>query len=284
MCQFKSGIILKNKIVVAPGKDDSHSNLLESLGIQDDYIGASKTFVRAELVPKNNEWWISPEEHPEKWTFVVDQDIVPEWFCKEESEKEFRAAVCTWWKSHILVDQKLEKLESGYYRLKRCEVKKLLNDVMADLYDSEVGEMRGSSQVGEMRESSQVGVMWESSRVGEMRESSQVGVMRGSSRVGEMRESSRVGVMRGSSQVGVMRESSQVGVMRESSQVGVMRGSSQVGVMRGSSQVGEMWESSRVGEMRESSTAKDYKNYPKIKIWVSPEGNFEMLTYVNKTE
>ena len=151
MCQFKSGIILKNKIVVAPGKDDSHSNLLESLGIQDDYIGASKTFVRAELVPKNNEWWISPEEHPEKWTFVVDQDIVPDWFCREESEKEFRAAVCTWWKSHVLVDQKLEKLESGYYKLKRCEVKKLLNDVTADLYDSQVGEMWGSSQVGEMR-------------------------------------------------------------------------------------------------------------------------------------
>ena len=239
MCQFKSGIILKNKIVVAPGKDDSHSNLLESLGIQDDYIGASKTFVRAELVPKNNEWWISPEEHPEKWTFVVDQDIVPEWFCREESEKEFWAAVCTWWKSHILVDQKLEKLESGYYRLKRCEVKKLLNDVMADLYDSQVGVMWGSSQVGEMRGSSQVGEMW------------------------------------GSSQVGVMWESSQVGVMRESSQVGEMWGSSQVGEMWGSSQVGEMWE---------SSTAKDYKNYPKIKIWVSPAGNFEMLTYVNKAE
>ena len=212
MCQFKSGIILKNKIVVAPGKDDSHSSLLESLGIQDDYIGASKTFVRAELVPKNNEWWISPEEHPEKWTFVVDQDIVPDWFCREESEKEFRAAVCEWWKSHVLVDQKLEKLESGYYKLKRCEVKKLLNDVMADLYDSQVGEMRESSQVGVMRGSSQVGVMWESS------------------------------------------------------------------------QVGAMWERSQVGAMRESSTAKDYKNYPKIKIWVSPKGNFEMLKYVNKTE
>ena len=257
MCQFKSGIILKNKIVVAPGKDDSHSNLLESLGIQDDYIGASKTFVRAELVPQNNEWWISPEEHPEKWTFVVDQDIVPEWFCREESEKEFRAAVCTWWKSHVLVDQKLEKLESGYYRLKRCEVKKLLNDVMADLYDSKVGEMWGSSKVGEMRESSKVGVMWGSSEVGVMWESSQVGEMRGSSQVGVMRESSQVGEMRGSSKVGEMRESSQVGVMRESSKVGVMRG---------------------------SSIAKDYKNYPKIKIWVSPGGNFEMLTYVNKTE
>ena len=69
-----------------------------------------------------------------------------------------------------------------------------------------------------------------------------------------------------------------------SSQVGEMWGSSQVGVMRGSSQVGVMRESSQVGEMWGSSTAKDYKNYPKIKIWVSPEGNFEMLTYVNKTE
>ena len=69
-----------------------------------------------------------------------------------------------------------------------------------------------------------------------------------------------------------------------SSQVGEMWGSSKVGVMWGSSQVGEMWESSHVGVMRESSTAKDYKNYPKIKIWVSPAENFEMLTYVNKTE
>ena len=320
MCQFKSGIILKNKIVVAPGKDDSHSNLLESLGIQDDYIGASKTFVRAELVPKNNEWWISPEEHPEKWTFIVDQDIVPDWFCREESEKEFRAAVCEWWKSHVPVDQKLEKLESGYYRLKRCEVKKLLNDVMADLYDSEVGvmlensrvgvmlensqvgEMRENSQVGEMLESSQVGEMWGSSRVGVMLESSQVGEMRENSRVGVMLENSQVGVMLESSQVGEMWGSSRVGVMRENSRVGVMLENSQVGEMRESSQVGEMWgssrvgvmlensrvgvmrESSQVGEMWGSSIAKDYKNYPKIKIWVSPEGNFEMLTYVNKTE
>ena len=32
MCRFKSGIILKNKVVVAPGENDSHSDLLESLG------------------------------------------------------------------------------------------------------------------------------------------------------------------------------------------------------------------------------------------------------------
>ena len=257
MCRFKSGIILKNKVVVAPGENDSHSDLLESLGINDDYFGATNVFVRAELVPVNDEWWIDPAEEPNKWRFIVDQDMRPEWFDESEHEKIFREAVCDWWKEHVLVDQKLEELSSGYYRLKRCEVKKLLNDVKVLLESSQVGKMWGSSQVGEMRESSQVG---------EMRESSQVGKMCDSSQVGEMWGSSQVGEMWGSSQVGEMWESSQVGKMCDSSQVG------------------EMWGSSQVGEMRDRSTARDFKNWPKIKIWVSPEGTFEMVAHQNKSE
>ena len=210
MCRFKSGVILKNKVVIAPGENDSHSDLLESLGIADNYIGATKTFVRAELVPVDDEWWVSPQDNPDKWVFVVDQDITPDWFDVEEHEKAFREAVYNWWNAHVLVNKKINELSSGFYRLKRCEVKRLYNDVRVLLYSSQVGEMWGSSQVG------------------------------------------------------VMRESSQVGVMRESSQVGAMRGSSQVGVMR------------------ESSTARDYKNYPNVKIWVSPEGKFEMVAHNNK--
>ena len=209
MCQFKSGVILKNKIVIAPGENDSHSDLLEYLGIEDDYLGASKKFVRAELVPKNDEWWVSPEEHPDKWVFIVDQDITPDWFDKEVHEKLFREAVCGWWKEHVLVDQKIDELSSGFYRLKRCEVKKLCNDVKVLLYGSQVGEMWGSSQVGTMRESSQVGTM------------------------------------------------------------------------RESSQVGEMWGSSQVGEMWGSSTARDFKNYPNVRIWASPDGHFEMVAHKN---
>ena len=240
MCRFKSGIILKDKVVIAPEDNDSHSDLLESLGIEDSYIGASKTFVRAELVPKNDsEWWIDPAENPEKWMFVVDQDITPDWFDKETHEKEFRESICEWWRTHVLVDKKLEDLRTGFYRLKRCDLKKLLNDVHVMLDSSQVGEMRGSSQVGEM---------W------------------------------------GSSQVGVMLDSSQVGKMRGSSQVGVMLDSSQVGEMWGSSQVGKMWDSSQVGKMWGSSTARDFKNYPFIKIMIPDNGKFEMVVHKNKDE
>ncbi|SET71916.1 hypothetical protein SAMN05443270_1105 [Lacrimispora sphenoides] len=204
MCRFKSGIILKSKVVVAPGANDSHSDLLESLKIEDTRWNAKRVFVRAELVPKDNEWWVSPKEQPEKWEFVVDQDIVPDWFDREEHEKMFREYVCDWWDKHVLVDQKLEELSSGFYRLKRCEVKKLCNDVLVLLGNSQVGEMLDNSQVGKMLGNSQVGKMWDSSQVGEMLGNSQVGEMLGNSQVGKMLGNSQVGKMLGNSQVGKM--------------------------------------------------------------------------------
>ena len=63
-----------------------------------------------------------------------------------------------------------------------------------------------------------------------------------------------------------------------------MRDSSQVGEMLDSSQVGEMRDSSQVGKMWDSSTARDFKNYPFIKIMIPDNGRFEMVVYKNKDE
>lgn len=91
MCNFKSGVILKNRVALAPEGNESHSDLLESLGIEDNYMNATKTFVRAELIPKNNDKMTDVKE----WRYKVDQDIVPDWYEKdsERYEKEFREAV-----------------------------------------------------------------------------------------------------------------------------------------------------------------------------------------------
>ena len=91
MCQFKSGIILKNKVVLAPEGNESHSDLLESIGIEDTNMNAMKVFVRAELIPKNNDKMTDVKD----WKYNVDQDIVPDWYEKdpERYEMEFRGAV-----------------------------------------------------------------------------------------------------------------------------------------------------------------------------------------------
>ena len=179
MCKLKSGIIFKTRCVVAPGENDSHSDLLRELNIEDTYTNASRMFVRAELVPKNGEWWTDPDG----WEFVVDQDVTPDWYDTDPGkyEEEFRQAVKEWWSEHVIVDKKIDELSNGYYRLKRCEVKKLLKDVKVYLDSSTVGEMCdssavrkmcGSSTVREMCDSSTVGKMWDSSTVEEMCDSS----------------------------------------------------------------------------------------------------------------
>lgn len=91
MCNFKSGIILKNRVVLAPDGNESHSDLLESLGIEDSTDNAYRVFVRAELTPENYNKALPVEE----WKYKVDQDMVPSWYEEDpvKYEQEFRDAV-----------------------------------------------------------------------------------------------------------------------------------------------------------------------------------------------
>ena len=91
MCQFKSGVILKNKVVLTPEGNESHSDLLKNLRIADTHMNASKTFVRVELIPISDDKMMDTKE----WKYNVDQDILPDWYEKdpERYEQEFRDTV-----------------------------------------------------------------------------------------------------------------------------------------------------------------------------------------------
>ena len=124
MCKFKSGIILKNKIVLAPEGNESHYSLLESLKIADTYTNASKKFVRAELVPPNGKR-TTPVEG---WKYIVDQDVVPDWYEADPAryETDFRNAVREYMKEalkdvEIIADMAWTKIKTDgdltYYLL-----------------------------------------------------------------------------------------------------------------------------------------------------------------------
>ena len=99
MCKLKSAIILKDKIFMPDY--DSHSKMLEELKITDDYINASKVFVRAELVPENEDIFSDIDG----WKFSVDQDITPEWFDEKDCAERMRNTVKEWAKTHIFIGQ-----------------------------------------------------------------------------------------------------------------------------------------------------------------------------------
>lgn len=89
MCEFKSGIIFKNRVVLAPSGDESHSSLLEKLNVEDSEFNAAKKFVRAELTPPEDYIITSDISN---WRYKVDQDIVPDWYSNDPKkyEQEFR--------------------------------------------------------------------------------------------------------------------------------------------------------------------------------------------------
>lgn len=101
MCRLFSGIATKNKIYLAPAYNQSHFRLLEKLNIKDTMKNASRVFVRMELIPNNDDLTTDIST----WMFVVDQDIVPDWFENDcgRYEDEFRNVVSDWVKKNTVI-------------------------------------------------------------------------------------------------------------------------------------------------------------------------------------
>ena len=96
MCQFKSAICLKDRVFVP--HYDSHSKILEELHIEDDFVHASKVFVRVELVPEDGDKTSDVDE----WKLNVDQDVLPDWWNENDCLPRIKAAVKVWCNNHIL--------------------------------------------------------------------------------------------------------------------------------------------------------------------------------------
>ena len=84
MCEVKSGVVLPDKIVV-PLDIDSHTEILESLGIRDS--SPFPNFVRVECRPIDDDIF---NHDLNNWYLSVDQDFIPEWFDKDKAERQFK--------------------------------------------------------------------------------------------------------------------------------------------------------------------------------------------------
>ena len=96
MCQFKSALVLKDKIFLPDY--DNHDKMLQELGIEDNFTNASKVFVRVELSPANGDIFSDVGG----WKLTVDQDILPDWWNENEYLFKLKALVSTWMQKHTI--------------------------------------------------------------------------------------------------------------------------------------------------------------------------------------
>ena len=190
MCDFKSGIILRKKCVLTDGTSESHSELLEKLKIEDSFVNASKVFVRAELLPPDNEWWTDPAT----WKFVVDQDILPDWFeiDRDEYEQKFRDEVKLWIDAHTIKNKELDTLDKDFYILINCSVKTLSGNVCVMIKDTTIQDVREKSCIKQMSGLSIVKSMNDNAKIMDMYDNSQVFNIFGNSCVNVMHDDSKI--------------------------------------------------------------------------------------------
>lgn len=131
MCQLKSCLVLKDR-VFCPDYN-SHQSMLEELGIEDDYLHASKTFVRVEFTPLDNTK--SLMEPLDKWTLNVDQDVTPEWWDEKADRQRVEEAVETWRKGHVFTEGK-HSVKAGKVYAYGNAIVTAYNDATVIAYDS----------------------------------------------------------------------------------------------------------------------------------------------------
>ncbi|MEE1005939.1 MAG: hypothetical protein U0L66_01950, partial [Acutalibacteraceae bacterium] len=116
MCKLKSGIVLRDRIFLP--EYDSHTDMLDELGIEDNYLNATKTFVRFEYSPLDNDVFTPVSE----WHLRIDQDIIPDWFDEEKYLPRIVEAVEKWAETHIHIGVDNLKINSGEnHYIKDCK-------------------------------------------------------------------------------------------------------------------------------------------------------------------
>ena len=177
MCKLKSAIVLKNRIFVPDY--DSHTKMLEELGIEDDYLNASKTFVRVELSPENGDVFSDIDT----WELKVDQDIFPDWFDKEIYKPQIVEAIKGWAKDriHIGIDNlKISDGENHY--IKDCKDVSIFGSAKVKYICgyATVENISGSATVENISGSATVGNICDYATVGNISGYATVGKAKGS--------------------------------------------------------------------------------------------------------
>ena len=142
MCQLKSCLVLKDR-VYCPDYD-SHQDMLDKLGINDDYLGASKTFVRVELMPPDGVK--SLIEPLDRWTLKVDQDITPEWWDSEAYRQRVEEAVEAWRREHVFTEGEHSVKDGKVYAFDSATVK-ACGSATIEAFDSATVKACGSATV-----------------------------------------------------------------------------------------------------------------------------------------
>jgi len=117
MCQFFSAIVTKDSILFNKNIDQ-HEELVRLAKLDDTTMNPD--FVRVEITPIDKDVF---NHDPNNWYFIVDQDLIPDWFDKAVAEERTRKALKEVLKEICFIDCKDVTIRDGRAIVKNSVVK-----------------------------------------------------------------------------------------------------------------------------------------------------------------
>jgi len=256
MCKLKSAIILKDSIFIPDY--DSHTQMLEELGIKDTKANAEKLFIRAELYPANGDVF-SPIEN---WVFKVDQDITPEWYVENYDKERMYNAVKKWAKDRIHIGVDGLKINAG------------ANHFIKDCKNVEVC---GSASIKYVCDSASINKVCGSASINCVYGSASINKVFDSASINEVFDSASINKVYGSASINCVYGLASINKVFDSASINKVYGSASINCVYGSASINKVFGSASIKYVCDSAiiAASPYGWNKKDKLIISDNATFK---------
>ena len=203
MCNFLSGIVLKNGDLLWNPYTDSHEDLVVINNLRDK---RGDEFARVEFSPPD----LSQMDKPDTYKLKLDQERTPDWWTAKLAEKisdNMRGIV-----RRMIISGDATMLCGGAYILtsgakistiKHARLLVIMGSAQVDYISgsAQVTNISGSAKVGNISGSAQVTNIYGSAQVDYISGSAKVDYISGSAKVGNISDSAKVDYISGSAKI-----------------------------------------------------------------------------------
>ena len=238
MCNLKSAIILKDSIFIPDY--DSHTQMLEELGIKDTRANAEKLFIRAELYPANGDVF-SPIEN---WVFNVDQDITPEWYVENYDKERMYNAVKKWAKDRIHIGVDGLKINAGAnHFIKDCKNVEVYGSASINrVYGSaSINKVCDSASINKVCDSASIKYVCGSASIKYVCDSASINEVYGLASINEVYDSASIKCVYNSASINEVYDSASINKVCDSASIKYVCGSASIKYVCDSASINEVY-------------------------------------------
>ena len=171
---------------------ESHTDIIEKLGLREQNVRGEYLFVRIEITPPNDDFMAPLDQ----WQFKVDQDVLPEWWDADAAERCVRKELPEWLAAKVVLP--------GQIRAAVCaqDYVVLVMGEIQDVWGSAViKNVRDSAVIQNVRDSATIQNVRDSATIQNVRDSAVIQNVGGSAVIKNVWDSAVIQNVRGSATI-----------------------------------------------------------------------------------